>query len=607
MAFNNNLIFETKKKLKTSGAISLIFIMLISSFYLYLNNQLVNDQKIFAEYSLKVKTQIFLINDILILSEKVESEPSRVVLKKELLKEIFIYKNEVEKFQQWLLSEKNQNYEKLYLILRDKKVAQKTEKYLNLAKSIARSDKLSKQEINVNIRSIAKAASSGLGEILEDVTFNIENKRIESLKELEILSWINVLVILILFIVVWIYIYKSLFSIILSQDEKITDFVVKVESASKSKTNFLANISHEIRTPMTVIIGYIDLLKNDDLKRHEKEEAISLVSDNAHHLLSLINEILDISKIESNKVHYNFKDIELSEIFTSTYGLLKVKAEEKKIDFSFKNINHLPEHIYTDEKRLKQIIFNLVGNALKFTDEGFVKVESEYKEASDTLVVYVKDSGIGITAEQSKRLFRPFEQGNEKVNRVYGGTGLGLAISQSLARGLGGDLKILQTQVGKGTTFVLTIDAGTSETTRIIDTPCENYTSEVVDHNDVDLTGKKILIVDDAKENSRLFNAYLSSTGAAISLAHGGKDAVKQYQDTTFDLVLLDLQMPDIDGYQALVLMKKHNNKIPILALTAHAMDEERIKTKEAGFVGHLTKPITAEDLILGVFHHLKK
>lgn len=625
MIFNQELVRIKQKFLVTSIA-CFVLLTIFSGFYLYLNHQLVAEQKLFLEFDSKVKKQLLLITDISTLSQLYTTENGSDLdqvksnfkgLYRDLLK-----RNE--EFTKWLVRDDVSNLRFIDNILKDKTVRKKMLDYMSVAKQFIGRNENTIEEIKENIDYLTKSSATGLGDLLEEITYAVELKQAASLKKLEQISIGLVFFSVLQFFLLWLFIYRPLFQTVLNQNERITSSLIEIESASKSKMNFLANISHEIRTPMFIILGYIDRLRSKNLTSQQKEEAMNLVTQNANHLLSIIDEILDISKVEAGKIEFKIANVDLENLLSEVYGLLKIKAEEKGLRLIFTDSNEIPKMVQTDPKRLKQILYNLVGNSIKFTAEGHVELRVKYNKDSSKLAFYVSDTGVGISSKNLKKIFKPFEQADESVSRKFGGTGLGLAISRSLARGLGGDLSVLKSSIGVGTTMKLAVFAQESdvrdnaqvldsssvegellkevsevETTSSDTSDAEPDAKSGVERNDLGkLSGKSILVVDDAVENARLFYLYLNEAGADVDLAYSGDEAIGKFKDNSYDLVLLDLQMPKVDGYQAIKEMKKINSTLPIIALTAHALDEERVKTKAAGFADHITKPISAEDLI---------
>lgn len=408
-------------------------------------------------------------------------------------------------------------------------------------------------------------------------------------------------------LVVWVFVFKPLYTVITSQHERLLTTLIEARSANRSKTDFLANISHEIRTPMTAILGYAELLKNTNIEQEEKLTAINTINSNAIHLMEIIDEILDVSKMESGKFEVENRNVNLSKLLNEIYSLVNVKAKEKEIDLIFSNRGPIPKTVLVDPKRLKQILFNILGNAIKFTHEGYVEMSVHFVAKSNKLRFLIKDTGTGIAKDKIKKLFRPFEQVDSSVNREYGGTGLGLVLSRDLAKLMGGNVRIVKSTPGVGTSFEVEIAVGSISSEKLIPKLSTSIIQESnFEIDNVSIDGRSILVVDDAKENARLFELYLSKAGAKVEVANNGIDALKLCAKKYFDVVLLDLQMPVKDGFQVLKELQEKDYDKPVIALTAHAMQEEKDKTIEAGFNAHITKPVSPETLISEISKQIK-
>ena len=391
------------------------------------------------------------------------------------------------------------------------------------------------------------------------------------------------------------------------------------EDATLAKSEFLANMSHEIRTPMTAILGYTELLAhaNEDPHAPPPKECIDVIRRNGRHLLNLINDILDLSKIEAGKMVVEHTEVDPTHIVHDALSLMHVKAKDKGLSLVAEYETAVPARIRTDPTRLRQILVNLVGNAVKFTETGGIvlTVRLEVSPSGEgTLHFEVTDSGIGIEPHQAARLFRAFEQGDASMMRRFGGTGLGLRISRRLAEIMGGDITLVS-HPGEGSTFTLSIPTGPLEGVPLIEpsqasrcvreTPPAASTPEPPPR----LDGVRVLLAEDGPDNQRLIAFHLRQAGAEVTiaengsrvlewLADGGPDQHSAPQPAPFDLVLMDMQMPEVDGYTATTCLRARNCKLPIIALTAHAMSGSREKCLEAGCDDFATKPIDKEKLI---------
>jgi|GEM_PF-2307601 len=383
-------------------------------------------------------------------------------------------------------------------------------------------------------------------------------------------------------------------------------------TATKAKSDFLANMSHEIRTPMTAILGYSEMLREADgntLSQTQRDDAINTVHRNGTYLLQLINDILDISKIEANKIDLEHIDFSPHAVVDDVVQLTQHKAEEKEIDLQYAWEYPIPKHVIGDPTRFKQILINLVGNAIKFTNEGQVALTARWLEATQQIQVDVADSGVGMTAEQARACFEAFRQADTSTTRKFGGTGLGLSISRKLAKLMGGDVTIERTELGTGTTMRVTIAVEVDESTPRIESndasqsgsaTAKSVGKESATTKQLDLN---ILLAEDGPDNQRLITFLLKKAGAQVTLAENGQlavDAVAKANtdERPFDVILMDMQMPVMDGYTATTRLREDGVEIPIIALTAHAMEGDRRKCIDAGCDDFATKPIDIETLI---------
>jgi signal transduction histidine kinase/ActR/RegA family two-component response regulator len=380
----------------------------------------------------------------------------------------------------------------------------------------------------------------------------------------------------------------------------------QAETATQTKTEFLANMSHEIRTPMTAILGYVDLLREPEISDDEKNHAVETVRRNGRHLLAIINDILDISKIEAGRMTLERLICSPRQIIDDILDLMSARAVEQKLELRADFLGPIPESVQTDPTRVRQILVNLVGNALKFTASGSVKIVTQMAVALNgsppRLRIDVIDTGIGMTEQQLRNLFQPFTQADMTMTRQYGGTGLGLAISRRLATMLGGDITI-SSEYGRGSCFTLTIDPGEIVmTTARVAEKAKASAVEAEKTAERPLEQAHILIVDDAPDNRKLLSFHLKKAGAIFDLAENGEIAVRKVREARpiqpYDAVLMDMQMPVLDGYGAAGLLRQDGDRIPIIALTAHAMTGDREKCLNAGCDDFLTKPIDRVALI---------
>ena len=389
------------------------------------------------------------------------------------------------------------------------------------------------------------------------------------------------------------------------------------EDASHAKSEFLANLSHEIRTPMTAILGFTDLLLDERNFQEEPEKRISSIQTiqrNGSHLLSIIDDILDLSKIESGKIEIEAIPYSPFQIIEEVLSLIRVRSSEKGIALGCEFENAIPSNVLTDPIRVRQILLNLVSNAIKFTELGGVRIVARYVSGDRPRLEFdVVDTGLGMTPEQQSRLFKPFTQADSSTTRQFGGTGLGLTISKRLANLMGGDVFIVESFAGQGTRFRAYLDIGSIESSKLIDpNQVSNYRNEGVnaEANSVQtaspkavLAGCNILLAEDGPDNQNLISFILKKAGAKVTIAENGQLAVDSTLDAViagdpFHVVLMDMQMPVLDGYGATALLRSKGYSGHIIALTAHAMDGDRGKCISAGCDDYATKPIDRPSLI---------
>ncbi len=377
----------------------------------------------------------------------------------------------------------------------------------------------------------------------------------------------------------------------------------EADAANRAKSEFLANMSHEIRTPMNAILGFTDLLQRGMAETEEEQtEYLSTIHSSGSHLLELINDILDLSKIEAGKMEMEITDCPTFESFNDVINILGVRAQEKDIAINFEARTPLPTSIKTDPVRFRQVITNLVGNAIKFTSAGGVKVSAALieKRHQTRLQVDVIDTGIGMSPNQLEKIFDPFTQADNSVTRRFGGTGLGLSISQRIVKSLGGELTA-KSIVGQGSVFSFDIDVGAIQDLPLITfeeflaQSREGVNKKTVQYK---LPDCRIMVVDDGDANRRLIKLFLSRAGCEVLQAENGQEALELAQNESVDLILMDMQMPVMDGYQATQALRQLGFTLPIIALTANAMQGDEQRCLDAGCSGFLSKPVNMDKLI---------
>lgn len=386
------------------------------------------------------------------------------------------------------------------------------------------------------------------------------------------------------------------------------------ESASQAKDEFLANMSHEIRTPMTAILGFAEVLK-DNLHKEHNLEAVGTIAKNGQHLLEIINDILDVSKIEAGKMAVECIPCSPSQILADVVSLMRVRAIEKGLFLELEYYGKFPEAVVTDPTRLRQIMFNLVGNAIKFTDTGGVRivVSCQRDEINRPMLRFdVTDTGIGLTEEQLQRIFKPFSQAESTTVRKFGGTGLGLTICKRLASMLDGDIRV-ESQPGAGSTFSLILHVEEIEGTKMLRSgrEGENSLNEKVscDIGPKSLAGLRLLLAEDGPDNQRLISFLLKKAGAEVTLADNGQIAMNlaitaEVERNPYDVILMDMQMPVLDGFAATRRLREKGYEGAIIALTAHAMESDRRKCLQAGCDDYASKPINRNELLTLIASH---
>ena len=389
--------------------------------------------------------------------------------------------------------------------------------------------------------------------------------------------------------------FNTLFETINNTQEELNRALNIAHNATQAKTDFLANMSHEIRTPMTAILGYNNLLKTDATDK-EKASYINTIEKNGEQLLCIINEILDISKIEANELSINIQQTELSPVLQEVCSLMQLSAIDKGLQFNVESLTDIPEWIDTDASRLKQVLVNLIGNAIKFTPKGSITIIIEHCNNTKTLKISVKDTGIGLDKQSLENIFKPFYQVESSMTRKFQGTGLGLTIAKDLTEKLGGELSITS-QPDKGTTFSITLP--TNQAASLINVNQQPYTSEALQFSPTKKLHGDIFIIDDNPVILILIAKMLSNFGLTAHCEAESKVALSKLLDGEHkaDIVFMDMQMPIIDGYSATQYLITNGFKKPIVAITANTMEGDKEKCLLAGCSEFLSKPIDPEKL----------
>lgn len=368
-------------------------------------------------------------------------------------------------------------------------------------------------------------------------------------------------------------------------------FVLAQEKAANmAKTAFLANMSHEIRTPLSAMLGFIELMQDDRTLNQVNKDYLTTIARNGFQLLRIINEILDLSKVQASGISINKIGMSLSKVINDVIQLLTIQANKKNLKIYLKTADGVPDRIVSDPDRVRQILINLLGNAIKFTNIGGINIEVALTEKF--IEITVADTGIGISPEQEQSLFQPFAQADSSTTRKYGGTGLGLHLSKTLADALGGDLILKKSALNQGSHFCLTIPAApeVAQLEPVKKTP-------LVAQNKIFRTNQRILIIDDSVDNRELVRIMLAKMGISADLAAGGKAGLQTASTVNYPMIFLDIEMPEMDGFEVLKTLRARNYTGRVIALTAHAMEGYREYCLSQGFDDYLTKPIFQQAL----------
>ncbi|KAB1064510.1 PAS domain-containing hybrid sensor histidine kinase/response regulator [Salibacter halophilus] len=397
-------------------------------------------------------------------------------------------------------------------------------------------------------------------------------------------------------------------------EQALIDAKQRAEELARSKQQFLSSMSHEIRTPLNAVIGYTSFLLEEDPKDDQIDKLKSL-KFSADNLLALVNDILDHSKIESGKISFSNEPLQLKDIVSQVGEMMREKTDEKGVELAIEIDSRVPVKVLGDENRLNQILINIVGNAVKFTDEG--KVEMRVSQISETrdhheIEFKITDTGIGIPEDKKEAIFNAFEQADSSILNTYGGTGLGLSITKNLVEMQGGSIKA-ESEQGKGSEFTVILSFEKCLETEKIedDSTGQQHEGRKNQSGKDDLKGYHILLVEDNPINQKIAAQFLNKWGAKVTVSENGKDALDVITSKDFDLILMDLQMPEMDGYEATKAIRsideEYFKNIPVVALTADAFNEVRDNVLEVGMNDYVTKPINPEEFLKVMTRYLKE
>jgi PAS domain S-box-containing protein len=379
------------------------------------------------------------------------------------------------------------------------------------------------------------------------------------------------------------------------REQLIKDSEQRLRAASEAKSHFLANMSHEIRTPLGAILGFTDLIRDPGISQEDRMHYAEIVRQNGNQLATVINDILDISKVEAGKLDVQTCVFSLSGLVAETASFLQLLAGEKKVALKIARMPAAtPDRVCSDPARVKQVLTNIIGNAIKFTRPGgeiTVSLGTKKSGSRTCAIIEVNDTGIGMDKDQQELIFDAFFQADSSLTRKFGGTGLGLSLSKHLATLLGGDLELVESTPGKGSTFRFSFDLNLEEA-------AQASAPKTKKSKPVDISGLHVLLAEDSPDNQLLITQLLSSAGAIVDTVDNGQQAVDRAVANSYDVILMDIQMPVLDGYKATALLRDKGYKGKIVALTAHALVEEREHSFAAGCDAHLTKPVNRAKLI---------
>lgn len=399
-------------------------------------------------------------------------------------------------------------------------------------------------------------------------------------------------------------------------ENELKDAKKAADEANSAKTQFLANMSHEIRTPLNVIMGLSELLISDpEADPEERTLWLKKIVRNSEHLKKVIDEILDLSKIEAGKIQIQRQRFSVNELVAQLKSILWLLAREKSIELKFEITGSIPEFIHSDPVKLRHILLNVLDNAIKFSSNGPIIFNAKLGTLNSKphMIFLIKDLGIGMTEDQAVHLFEPFTQVDNSMTRRFGGTGLGLALARQLARALGGDVQLTASEPGKGSIFSVTIDPGP-----IKDSESITSFQLVTEHNievpeppkaGVNLKDMTVLVVEDSVDNQLYIKSFLKKEGVKVEVASDGQEGMTKALCGNYDLVLMDIQMPVMDGYTATSRLRKKGYRKPILAFTAHTLQNENERYSKSGFDGFISKPVRKSELLqwLSKFRHFNQ
>lgn len=384
--------------------------------------------------------------------------------------------------------------------------------------------------------------------------------------------------------------------------------IQKIELASKNKSFFLANMSHEIRSPLSAILGFSEILSEEQLASPKQKKYVEIIRRNGNSLAKLVDDVLDLSKVEAGSLKLEKLQFSFPELIDEVGALFEEKLRNKKLAFTNKIIGRFPDVIISDSSRIRQILINLISNAIKFTDKGGITLTTQYRIINDRQIEVkfkVRDTGIGLTEEQKRQLFVPYAQAEHSTARLFGGTGLGLALSKKLAEALNGDLVIDENPETAGACFKFTFKAEVLSS--LPSFPTKVTSLQLAPLVPRSLSGMSVLLVEDSLDTQFLVERILRGHGIKTQIVSDGEEAIRKCYNQTYDLILMDIKLPKIDGYETTRILRSTGYTKPIVALTAHALENEKTQSLLAGCNGHLSKPINMQKLFSTLDTFLKQ
>jgi len=395
---------------------------------------------------------------------------------------------------------------------------------------------------------------------------------------------------------------------LMKKNSQLAEATIKAQAASKTKSTFLATMSHEIRTPLTAIIGFSEVMLESDQTLEDRVKAIKTINSSGKHLLKIINDVLDLSKIEANKLELENVPLSPIELIADVVALIGPLASAKGLILNVRYDLPIPALIHSDSFRLKQIVINLVSNAVKFTESGHIIITASYDVNSNQMGFTINDSGIGMTEKQKDLVFEAFRQADSSTSRRYGGTGLGLSLSKDLAQKMGGDITV-ESLLNTGSQFKLTVDSGDVADGDFVFHENE-LTKATMEEDYLQSTDKfsgKVLLCEDNFDNQRLITHFIRKLGPTVDVADNGQIGISMVYKGDYDLVFMDMQMPMMSGVEATQRLREKGYTKPIVALTANAMQLDREDCLSAGCDDFITKPINRKELQKIISRFLQK